>query len=280
MWFLNALLDLGLLNSLLVQILDELVTLHPVDERTDISAVPEEGAARQVDGTSCRGGGQRGRMSDVCCFNIWWEGGGVQDKFECWQKCLWTSGKLKATSTAMCYTPRGGYEIKTTHHPQMRFPLANTPGSSAPIMINYWYISAQEKLYFGVEWWMSHLGHSSFISHQWIMLSWSIPARLGGAYSSNNTPSVRSVLYDLFFMLCLVRRVYIYSFLTTFWLSKSQKLQPLFIHQCLRQSLILHKYHLKVFGMPFSQSNQCCSNVQPSNSFIKASTMPLSDLGS
>lgn len=60
--FFKALLDLGLLNSLLVQILDELVTLHPVDERTDVSAVPEEGAARKVDGTSCRGEGQRGRM--------------------------------------------------------------------------------------------------------------------------------------------------------------------------------------------------------------------------
>lgn len=55
MWFLKALLDLSLLNPLLVQILDELVTLHPVDERTDVSAVAEEGAARQVDGTSCRG---------------------------------------------------------------------------------------------------------------------------------------------------------------------------------------------------------------------------------
>lgn len=65
MWFLKALLDLGLLNSLLVQILNELVTLHPVDERTDISAVPEEGAARKVDGTSCRGEGQRGRTWDT-----------------------------------------------------------------------------------------------------------------------------------------------------------------------------------------------------------------------
>lgn len=65
MWFLKALLDLRLLNSLLVQILDELVTLHPVDERTDVSAVPEEGAARKVDGTSCRGEGQRGRMWDT-----------------------------------------------------------------------------------------------------------------------------------------------------------------------------------------------------------------------
>lgn len=58
----EVLLDLSLLNPLLVQILDELVALHPVDERTDVSAVPEEGAARQVDGTSCRGGGQGDEM--------------------------------------------------------------------------------------------------------------------------------------------------------------------------------------------------------------------------
>lgn len=103
-WFLKALLDLSLLNPLLIQILDELVTLHPVDERTDVSAVPEEGAARQVDGTSCRGG-QRGRMWGVCCFNIWWEGGGVKDKLECWQKCLCTSGKLNATITAFVTPP-------------------------------------------------------------------------------------------------------------------------------------------------------------------------------
>lgn len=62
MWFfffLKALLDLGLLNPLFVQIFDELVALHPVDERTYVSAVPEEGAARQVDGTSCCEGGKR-----------------------------------------------------------------------------------------------------------------------------------------------------------------------------------------------------------------------------
>lgn len=67
----EVLLDLSLLNPLLVQILDELVALHPVDERTDVSAVPEEGAARQVDGTSCRGGGKETRCeaSVVLTFN-------------------------------------------------------------------------------------------------------------------------------------------------------------------------------------------------------------------
>lgn len=65
---LKALLDLGLLDPLLVQILDELVALHPVDERTDVSAVPEEGAARQVDGTSCvwRGRGEGGGKEAGC----------------------------------------------------------------------------------------------------------------------------------------------------------------------------------------------------------------------
>lgn len=99
MWFLKALLDVGLLNPLLIQILDELVALHPVDERTDVSAVPEEGAARQVDGTSCRGrgGGQRDRMWGVCCFNVWWEGCGMKGKVECWQKRSQTSGMLNTT---------------------------------------------------------------------------------------------------------------------------------------------------------------------------------------
>ncbi|TNN29553.1 hypothetical protein EYF80_060298 [Liparis tanakae] len=49
----RVLLDVALLNALLVQVLDELVALHPVDERTDVAAVAEERPARQVDGTSC-----------------------------------------------------------------------------------------------------------------------------------------------------------------------------------------------------------------------------------
>lgn len=49
------LLDVALLDPLLVQILDELLPLHPVDERTDVPAVAEEGSARQVDGTACEG---------------------------------------------------------------------------------------------------------------------------------------------------------------------------------------------------------------------------------
>lgn len=50
---LNILLDVTLLNAFLVQILDELLPLHPVDKWTDVSAVTEERAARQVDWTSC-----------------------------------------------------------------------------------------------------------------------------------------------------------------------------------------------------------------------------------
>lgn len=134
-WFLKALLDLSLLNPLLVQILDELVTLHPVDERTDVSTVPEEGAARQVDGTSCRGGGQRGRMWGVCCFNIWWERGDVKDKVRMLTEMLMDIWKVKHHHYSICYFSRGDYEIQTTHHPHMRYPLPTTPGSSAPIRI-------------------------------------------------------------------------------------------------------------------------------------------------
>ena len=57
-WFssgvmLKVLLDIALLNALLIQILNELLALHPVDERTDVAAVSEEGSARQVYRTSC-----------------------------------------------------------------------------------------------------------------------------------------------------------------------------------------------------------------------------------
>lgn len=49
----NVLLDVALLDALLVQVLDELLPFHPVDERTGVSAVAEEGSACQVDRTSC-----------------------------------------------------------------------------------------------------------------------------------------------------------------------------------------------------------------------------------
>lgn len=49
------LLDFTLLDSLLIQVLDELLPLHPVDEWADFAAVAEEGSARQVEGTSCPG---------------------------------------------------------------------------------------------------------------------------------------------------------------------------------------------------------------------------------
>lgn len=50
---LTLLLHFGLLNALLIQILDELLPLHPVDKWTDVSAVSEERSARQVKRTSC-----------------------------------------------------------------------------------------------------------------------------------------------------------------------------------------------------------------------------------
>lgn len=49
-----VLLDLALLDPLLVQVLNELLPLHPVDKWTDVSAVSKEGSACQVDGTSCK----------------------------------------------------------------------------------------------------------------------------------------------------------------------------------------------------------------------------------
>lgn len=53
--FFLDLLDVTLLNSLLIQVFNELLPLHPVDERADFAAVAEEGSARQVEGTSCPG---------------------------------------------------------------------------------------------------------------------------------------------------------------------------------------------------------------------------------
>lgn len=49
----KVLLDVALLNPLLIQVLDELLPFHPVDEWTDVTAVPKEGSARQVERTSC-----------------------------------------------------------------------------------------------------------------------------------------------------------------------------------------------------------------------------------
>lgn len=48
------LLDFTLLDSLFIQILDELLSLHPVDERADVAAVAKKRPARQVQSTSCR----------------------------------------------------------------------------------------------------------------------------------------------------------------------------------------------------------------------------------
>lgn len=60
----KVVLDVALLNPLLVQVLDELLPLHPVDEGTDVAAVSEEGSARQVDRTSC---GDRERRDGKRC---------------------------------------------------------------------------------------------------------------------------------------------------------------------------------------------------------------------
>jgi len=52
-------LDVALLDALLVQVLDELIAFHPVDEWADVTAVAEERPARQVHGSSCVGGTQK-----------------------------------------------------------------------------------------------------------------------------------------------------------------------------------------------------------------------------
>lgn len=165
-WFLKVLLDLSLLNPLLVQILDELVTLHPVDERTDVSAVSEEGAARQVDGTSC--GGQRGRMCDVCCFNIWWEWGGIKDKVRMLTEMLMDIWKVEHYHYSICYLLA-----------QRWLWNSNDTSSSheVPISRQSWVLCIHQdilihqgsrKILSCVERWKTHLGHSSFISFTWV----------------------------------------------------------------------------------------------------------------
>lgn len=58
----KVLLDVALLNPLLIQVLDELLPFHPIDERTDVTAVSEEGSARQVERASCRGDRQEKKI--------------------------------------------------------------------------------------------------------------------------------------------------------------------------------------------------------------------------
>lgn len=53
------LLDVSLPYALLIQILNKLLRLHPVSEWADITTVPKERSARQVDGTSCGTTGDR-----------------------------------------------------------------------------------------------------------------------------------------------------------------------------------------------------------------------------
>lgn len=48
------LLDVAFLNSLFIQVLDELLPLHPVDEWAGVAAVAEERPARQVQSASCK----------------------------------------------------------------------------------------------------------------------------------------------------------------------------------------------------------------------------------
>ena len=48
------LLDVALLDSFFVQVFYELLPLHPVDERADVTAVAKKGPARQVQSTSCK----------------------------------------------------------------------------------------------------------------------------------------------------------------------------------------------------------------------------------
>lgn len=48
------LLDVALLDSLFIQVLYELLSLHPVDEWADVTAVAEKRPASQVQSTSCK----------------------------------------------------------------------------------------------------------------------------------------------------------------------------------------------------------------------------------
>lgn len=48
------LLDVTLLDSFFIQILYELISLHPVDERADVAAVAKKRPASQVQSTSCK----------------------------------------------------------------------------------------------------------------------------------------------------------------------------------------------------------------------------------
>lgn len=48
------LLDVALLDSLFIQVLDELFPLHPVDVWADVTAVAKKRSASQVERTSCK----------------------------------------------------------------------------------------------------------------------------------------------------------------------------------------------------------------------------------
>lgn len=48
------LLDVAFLDSLFIQVFYELLSLHPVDERADVAAVPKKRSTGQVQSISCR----------------------------------------------------------------------------------------------------------------------------------------------------------------------------------------------------------------------------------
>ena len=48
------LLDVTLLDSLFIQVLYELLPLHPVDERADVAAIAEKRSASEVQSASCK----------------------------------------------------------------------------------------------------------------------------------------------------------------------------------------------------------------------------------
>lgn len=70
----KVLLDVALLNPLLIQVLDELLPFHPVDERTDVTAISKEGSARQVERTSYWGDRQEKKIWGWTCvsWEKWW----------------------------------------------------------------------------------------------------------------------------------------------------------------------------------------------------------------
>lgn len=151
----KVLLDVTLLNPLLIQILDELLPLHPVDEWTDVTAVSEEGSARQVDRTSC---GDEERQDGKCRTTfLHWKTHWEQVTFYttgALEPCILVLKKWQATLKQLLFPQMWLYKGNTQQHPLIHplfSVLANTPGSSSAMTAHVnasMHISPLEKLLF------------------------------------------------------------------------------------------------------------------------------------